>query len=202
MSTSSSSSSKSLPTVDEKALHHHHEKGQQRVDAFSSETADACLDWVIFPLLLFIQFGATMYCQMEEGGVLPRLDWKTVHMTVFTFCLVAGIYRQIMRRHTRWCSLVRLLLLLLPEIFTNILLAMVMFTSLSMAYTALTILALLLSLIGIVAGVDLLWNMDTQRASAEVIMMKFDDDDEACYLRLIEEEESNDDDEEDGAFVC
>ena len=115
----------------------------------SARVADCCLDWVIFPALLFIQFGATMYCQQMAG--VPEalaLDWRVVHFTIFLFCLVAGLYRQILRQHP-WQSLP---LLLLPEFFTNISLAFVMFSNLNTAYFVLVSLTLLLSLLGLVAG--------------------------------------------------
>ena len=115
----------------------------------STRSADACLDWVVFPALLFIQFAATMYCQMQQG--VSDLDWKVVHAVVLLFCLVAGLYRQVLRRH----PFESLVLLLLPEIFTNVLLAMVMFWSLEAAYEALISLTIILSLVGTAASVHI-----------------------------------------------
>jgi FlaA1/EpsC-like NDP-sugar epimerase len=137
----------------------------------SSRTADACLDWVIFPVLLFIQFAATMYCQMRQG--VFDLDWKVVHAVVLLFCVVAGFYRQVLRRHP-YESLV---LLLLPEIFTNILLAMVMFGSLLAAYEALIVLTLLLFLIGSIAAIQMALQ-DREIAPEDYKRLREDDDEE------------------------
>ena len=38
----------------------------------SGTCVDALLDWIVFPLLLFIQFGTTMYCQQELGTLNVR----------------------------------------------------------------------------------------------------------------------------------
>lgn len=113
----------------------------------STRTADACLDWVIFPALLFVQFGATMYCQSQQGVL--RLNWVSVLATVGIFCVVAGIYRRVLRQH----PMDSLPLLLLPEIFTNVLLAMVMFGNLESAFEALVVLVFVLLLVGGTAAV-------------------------------------------------
>ena len=60
-----------------------------------------------------------MFKQMNESTL--TMDWRIVQATIFLFCLVAGVYRQVLRRHP-WDSLV---LLLLPELFTNILLGII-----------------------------------------------------------------------------
>jgi hypothetical protein len=138
--------SRSLPTIDEHDQQAVAKPQRRKVGMLSTKTADACLDWVIFPALLFIQFGATMYCQMRQGILI--LDWKVVHATVLLFCVVAGVYRQVLRRHP-WESLV---MLLLPEVFTNILLAMVMFGSLITAYESLVVLTFTLLAVGSLAA--------------------------------------------------
>ena len=123
---------------------------------FSSKFADACLDWVVFPALLFIQFGATMHWntnnsqqqQQQNEETLVSLDWKIIHSTILLFCLIAGIYRQILRSKSASenCSIV---FLLLPEIFTNILLALVMILpTITIAYYALVVLSITLAVVG------------------------------------------------------
>ena len=37
--------------------------GRRRITV---KCADAVLDWFVFPFLLFIQFGTTMYCQQQQ----------------------------------------------------------------------------------------------------------------------------------------
>lgn len=138
----------------------------------SAKVADFCLDWVVFPALLFIQFGATMYCQMKEGAL--NLDWKIVHITIFLFCLVGGVYRQVLRRHP-WESL---FLLLLPELFTNIMLGTVIFGSLETAFNYLVAFTGVLSFLGLIAAGQVLLH-DRQVESSD-------------YQLLYETEESED----------
>ena len=140
-----------LPTIDENGRDGNEtmkpSKRRRYNGILSTRMADACLDWVVFPALLFVQFGATMYCQSQQG--ILRLNWINVLATVAIFCIVAGIYRQVLRRH----PLDSLLLLLLPEIFTNILLALVMFGNLESAFQVLFILTLVLIAGGAVGAV-------------------------------------------------
>lgn len=111
----------------------------------STKAADACLDWFIFPALLLIQFGATMYCHARQGNL--DMNWMVVITVVLLFCLVAGIYRQILRQHP-WESLV---VLLLPELATNVLLALVMMTDLQIAFDVLCVMTAILMLVGAMA---------------------------------------------------
>lgn len=141
--------SPSLPTINENDLPDVTKPRRRSLCLLSTKTADECLDWVVFPALLFIQFGATMFCQMKQGLLI--LDWKAVYATVLLFCVIAALYRQVLRRHP-WGSLI---LLLLPEIFTNVLLGMVMFGSLLAAYEALVILLLILFGVGSIAAIHL-----------------------------------------------
>jgi hypothetical protein len=120
---------------------------KQHSKILSTKTADACLDWVIFPSLLFIQFGATMYCQAQQGVL--ALNWIKVLATISVFCIVAAFYRPVLRRHPSES----LMFLLLPELFTNGLLAMVMFGNLGSAFEALVWLTFILVLVGGLASV-------------------------------------------------
>jgi len=144
----------------------------------SSPFLDTCLDCVVFPSLLFIQFGATMFCQSKEGVL--ALDWRLVFSAICLFCIVAAVYRQIMRRH-QWGSL---LLLLLPEIFTNLLLAMVMLVTLLVAYQALLGLTAILSLVGSCALIHISIDGEGGGSSRDYQLLDDDttaeEDDEFC----------------------
>lgn len=147
----------------------------------SKRCADCCLDWVVFPALLFVQFGATIYCQVKEG-VPQTLDWRVVHFSIFLFCLVAGLYRRVLRRQS-WDSK-SLVLLLLPEIFTNILLATVMFSSLETAFETLVVFTLLLTVLGLFAAATASTS-EGEVASLEdyqLLLEKEEDDDEEEWL--------------------
>ncbi|CAJ1963996.1 unnamed protein product [Cylindrotheca closterium] len=141
----------------------------------SAKVADFCLDWVVFPALLFIQFGVTMYKQMNESTL--KMDWRVVQVMVFLFCLVAGVYRQVLRRHP-WDSMV---LLLLPELFTNILLGIAIFGKLEEAFTYLVTFTAALSLLGLVAaGQVLYWEQrrPVKLSSSDYQLLKEDQQDE------------------------
>lgn len=143
---------------------------------FSSEVADACLDWLVFPSLLFIQFGATMYCQGKQGTL--DLDCSMVLASIFAFCGVAGLYRHVIRKHPVLRSI--LALLLLPEIFTNALLVTVIFGSLGTAVYLLVVFALILLLLGIVVTVHRVCSTTEGSMSTpqDYRLLQTDDDDE------------------------
>lgn len=129
-------------------------------DCLSSTLVDACLDWVVFPSLLFVQFGATMVYEARMEKLV--LDWCTVLFTIALFCLVAGLYRWIFRMHASCHSLI---LMLLPEIFTNVVLAAVMFGTLALAYQTLVAATFILILLGSLGGVHLLVNPSASSTS-------------------------------------
>lgn len=114
---------------------------RQKTGCLSVQLADAIMDWFIFPALLFVQFGTTMYTQVQRNmddvhdASLP-IGWIQTMATVTLFCLVAIAYRTIYRIH----PIQSLWLLLLPEVFTNTVLATVMFAPLSTAYEVLVVL--------------------------------------------------------------
>lgn len=143
----------------------------------SAMVADFCLDWVVFPALLFIQFGATMYKQMHESTL--TMDWRVVQGTIFLFCLVAGVYRQVLRRHP-WDSLV---LLLLPELFTNILLGIAIFGKLEEAFTYLVSFTAVLSVLGLVAaGQVLYFERSVEPSSSDYQLLKEGEEEEDEWI--------------------
>ena len=136
---------KVLPSISESNPMETSKKSRQassRGRFLSARVADAFLDWIIFPALLFIQFAATMYCQAQRGVL--ELAWADVMILVSIFCIVAGIYRRVLRNHPSES----LLLLLLPEIFTNLLLCAVMFGDVTGALILLRVLTAILVLVG------------------------------------------------------
>lgn len=116
----------------------------------SGTCVDALLDWIVFPLLLFIQFGTTMYCQQELGTL--NLRWMPAMGLIAIFCLVSVIYRNVFREH----PFQSITLLILPEVFTNVVLATVMFASdLITAANTLVVLTLVLLVLGAIGNLQL-----------------------------------------------
>lgn len=117
---------------------------------FRSKCADIILDWIIFPLLLFIQFGQTIYCQQKFG--VHRLGWVPTMGLISLFCLTSVKYRDVFRAH----PIQSITLLLLPEIFTNIVLATVLFaTDLVTAYNTLFALTAVLLVAAVIGHVQI-----------------------------------------------
>jgi hypothetical protein len=154
-------------------------KEKQRVGRnLSVKFADAILDWVIFPSLLFIQFGATMYCQKKQGTL--SMSWEIVLLSVAIFCLVSIMYRKIYRVH----PIQSMILLLLPEVFTNGILAMVMFTGLENSFKVMLGLTAVLAMMSGVGSV----HITTISRQAAV----------GNYERILRDEDDNSDNE----WVC
>jgi FlaA1/EpsC-like NDP-sugar epimerase len=140
-----------------------------------------CLDWVIFPTLLFVQFGATMYTESLSHAL--DVNWRLVHICIFLFCFVAGVYRQVIRRY----SSDSLFLILLPEFFTIFLLCSVIFGSLENAFYSLVVSTGMLSVRGILCACQLL-RMEEEPVQAEDYNLLLssdsgeDGDEEECIL--------------------
>ena len=141
--------SRKLAAIDDNDQEDVRKPKRQSRRILSTFTADAILDWLVYPMILYVQFATTMYWQMKQGVL--ELEWTAVTVDVLLFSLVAGVYRQILRQH----PYESLSLLLLPEIFTNILLAMVVFGSIVTAYKTLKSFTYLLLIIGLIFGVQL-----------------------------------------------
>jgi hypothetical protein len=153
-------------------------KGRHVGRNLSVKCADAVLDWFVFPALLFIQFGATMYCQQQQGVLTLR--WSVVLGCVTLFCLVAVAHRKIFRIH----PIQSLILLLLPELFTNAILTAVMFTNLATAFQTMVVLTNLMFIIAAVGYIQI--SQQTRTAEA------------GDYERLHEDEDIDSDEE----WVC
>jgi len=150
----------------------------------SVKCADAVLDWFVFPFLLFIQFGTSMYCQQQQGRL--TVQWEFAMCTICIFCIAAVGYRKIFRIH----RIQSIILLLLPEIFTNIVLATVMFINIS---NALYILISLTVVIFVVATIGYIQVQQYKR-----FLKPPQANDYRCLHQHEREEEEHSDDE----WVC
>ena len=149
----------------------------------SVKFADAVLDWFIFPALLFIQFGATMYYQQQTQTT--DMPWKYVMTGVAIFCVIAIVYRKIYRSH----PIQSLTILLLPEVFTNVILATVMFQDFNTAFLVLIVFTVVLAVLGGVGCIQIThYGRQEEKAAAS-----------GDYQRLHQEEDDVDSDEE---WVC
>jgi hypothetical protein len=160
--------------------------GRRRITV---KCADAVLDWFVFPFLLFIQFGTTMYCQQQQDTL--TVQWEFAMGVICIFCIAAVGYRKIFRIH----PIQSITLLLLPEIFTNIVLATVMFTNI---LNALYILIVLTTIIFIVATTGYIQVQQYQRLLLVPLPLPHASDYKCLHQEEHEEEEIDSDDE----WVC
>jgi hypothetical protein len=195
----------------------------------SVKTADAILDWFIFPALLYIQFGVTLYCQQQQRTQIQPPEAGVSHIDVTgivlifsmitMFCVVAIGHRRIYRRRPRdddgsssSSSVPSLLLLLLPEIFTNVVLASVMLTDL---VTAFRVLVVLTGLLTVASGMGLPHPRRPDAAAARESLSEpnvykrlvHPDDDDGCDGEVADEflgigGDDDDDTSDDDEWVC
>jgi len=148
----------------------------------SVKCADVILDWIIFPLLLFVQFGSTMYYQQSMG--MRKLPWAPTMGVISVFCIASVKFRNLFRTH----PVQSIALLLLPEVFTNVVLAIVMVSNdLSIAFhtlIALTVVIVVTTLVG---------HCQMKKYKRAVVVPM-----ESEYKLLPEEEDEGSDDE----WVC
>lgn len=126
----------------------------------SIRCADRLLDWIIFPLLLFVQFGTTMYFQQNFGAL--ELQWVPTMGLISVFCITSIKYRNVFRVH----PIQSMTILLLPEVFTNIVLATVLFANelLTAYYTLVALTAALL----IAAAIGHIQRVEYERSMTEL----------------------------------
>lgn len=123
---------------------------KQRRGILSIKKAHAIFDWIFFALLN-ICFGLTLYCQYmqqydEKQNSPPRisLTWIIFNfLTIAVFCIIAVTYRNFYRCGP---TIVSLLLFLLPDIFANIVLHIVLVAGIFIGFVALVALTVVLSI--------------------------------------------------------
>mmetsp|Transcript_17187 Transcript_17187/g.27874 ORF Transcript_17187/g.27874 Transcript_17187/m.27874 type:complete len:148 (-) Transcript_17187:435-878(-) len=106
-----------------------------------------CSDWFIRPILLFVQFGAKLYSQRQKG--LLTMDSKMVFLGVALFCLSSISYRRF------FCKTFQVLVLtFVPEVFTNIVLATVIFVRLEIAFDTMNVLTEVMAILSGVGSIQ------------------------------------------------
>lgn len=155
MTQTSTANNNKLPTIHEataSSTNKNDPSSSEPRPCFSLRCVDLCLDWFVFPILLFIQFGATLYTTSHSNNdslVVPPAYYCMSQVALF--CVVAGIYRNVLRRSNHHNN-IPVMIMLLPELFTNLLLAWVMMGRLDTALVILEICSLmLLSIMGCVS---------------------------------------------------
>jgi hypothetical protein len=115
--------------------------------------------WVVMPVFLFVQFGLAFYHQQDNDmttttTTLTSMSWSTVNWNIVLFVVTVWLYR--------WAcidsSITNPVLLLLPEIMTNIVLAILVFDihKIAAAFVALLFGIQLMSLLALAATIHCL----------------------------------------------
>jgi hypothetical protein len=99
---------------------------------------DHVVVWIILPALLFLQFGMAFY--MSNVEAVTGLRWSVVNYSIVLFVVTAVLYRQA-AVDCKWTSS---FMILLPEILMDVILGMVLFDKIVMAF-----LFMLLSMLGL-----------------------------------------------------
>jgi hypothetical protein len=99
---------------------------------------DHVVVWIILPALLFLQFGMAFY--MSNVEAVTGLRWSVVNYSIVLFVVTAVLYRQA-AVDCKWTSSFAILL---PEILMDVILGMVLFDKIVMAF-----LFMLLSMLGL-----------------------------------------------------
>mmetsp|Transcript_48145 Transcript_48145/g.52085 ORF Transcript_48145/g.52085 Transcript_48145/m.52085 type:complete len:131 (+) Transcript_48145:241-633(+) len=130
-----------------------------------------------------------MYCQQQQQQQQGRLavQWESTMCSICIFCIAAVGYRKIFRIH----PIQSIILLLLPEIFTNIVLATVMFINI---LNALYILIALTVVIFVIATIGFIQIQQYKR----LLLTPQQANDYRCLHKHEREEEEHSDDE----WVC
>jgi hypothetical protein len=110
--------------------------------------------WVVMPAFLFIQFGFAFSIHQHdhhEMTTMASVSWSTVNWNIFLFVVTVWLYR--------WACIdsciTNSVLLLLPEIMTNIVLAILVFDihKIAAAFVALMVSIQLMSILALAATI-------------------------------------------------
>jgi hypothetical protein len=143
----------------------HYEDEQGRKDKDGKKVFswfDHVVVWIILPALLFLQFGMAFY--MSNVEAVTGLRWSVVNYSIVLFVVTAVLYRQA-AVDCKWTSS---FIILLPEILMDVILGMVLFDKIVMAFLFMLISMLCLAMFVVVCSIRVL----------VVLSLNKDDDDD------------------------
>lgn len=111
---------------------------------------DRVVVWIILPALLFLQFGMAFY--MSNVEAVTGLHWSVVNYSIVLFVITAVLYRQAVV-DCKWTSS---FVILLPEILMDVILGMVLFDKIVMAFLFMLISMLGLAMFVVVCSIRIL----------------------------------------------
>jgi hypothetical protein len=117
--------------------------------------------WIILPALLFLQFGMAFY--MSNVEAVTGLRWSVVNYSIVLFVVTAVIYRQA-AVDCKWTSS---FIILLPEILMDVILGMVLFDKIVMAFLFMLLSMLGLAMFVVVCSIRVLVVLSMDNGDAE-----------------------------------
>jgi hypothetical protein len=91
--------------------------------------------WLVLPTLLFLQFGIAFWFHDGVSTTTHHLYWYTVNWSIVLFVVASYLFRRTLQDHRHERNIaVDTLLFLLPEIIMDVLLGMVLFGLVEVAF--------------------------------------------------------------------
>jgi hypothetical protein len=120
---------------------------------------DQVVVWIILPTLLFLQFGMAFY--MSDVEAVTGLRWTVVNYSIVLFVVTAVLFRQAAID----CKWTHSLIILLPEILMDVILGMVLFDKIVMAFLFMIFSMLSLAMFVVVCSIRVLIVLSMNEAS-------------------------------------
>jgi hypothetical protein len=111
---------------------------------------DHVVVWIILPALLFLQFGMAFF--MSDVEVVTGLRWSVVNYSILLFVATSVLYRQA-AVDCKWTSS---FIILLPEIIMDVILGLVLFDKIVMAFLFMLVSMLGLAIFVVVCSIRIL----------------------------------------------
>jgi hypothetical protein len=121
---------------------------------------DHVVVWIILPTLLFLQFGMAFY--MSDVEAVTGLRWSIVNYSIVLFVLTAILFRQA-AIDCKWTTSI---VILLPEILMDVILGMVLFDKIVMAFLFMLFSMLGLAMFVVVCSIRVLIVLSMNDAAA------------------------------------
>jgi Na+/melibiose symporter-like transporter len=160
------------------------EEDQQEETAASYFCYNILTTWIVFPLLLLVQFGVALRAttpsqeQDEEARLASNMmkSWSTIIVNIALFCLTSWLYRNACIDNKMNASYYYYIVMLLPEIILNTVLILVTLHKTPLAFYTLLMGTQLLCVLAIIATVRFLYCNRHDGKDEDKVVSKNNDD--------------------------
>jgi hypothetical protein len=151
------------------------EEEEKQEEVTSSYCYNFLIIWVLFPLLLFVQFGVALNVPQDyERSSLPGnlLSWSTVTANITLFCMISWLYRNAcIDTKIKTTSYI---VMFLPELILNTVLIVVTLNKTPLAFYTLLLGTELLNVLAIIGTVRYLYCSQVEDKDQEKEVSKDD----------------------------